>query len=172
MCRLHEILIFLLPLGKWKETVRRRHLARCSRCAGAWAAGEKEVRTFLTPRWTREARDFWPEILRRMDSPREARAGAEVASRDRPARIRPWIRIPAAAGALILLLGAFGLWLSRNRDGRMPSAEKTPPLKSEAAGPRVQVFSAELGKKPAKAYIYQTPKISFIRIAPAKDNGG
>jgi len=164
MCRIIEMMILVLPLSRWKEGVRRRHLARCSRCAVEEAAREKAIRTFLTPPWIRENPGMDPKIWTRAE--RTAAADRHVA------RVRWRLRIPVAAGTAILAMSALGLLFFWNRDRGTPPTEPTAALETAVPGPRVQVFSAELRGKPAKAYIYQTPRISFVWISPAKEIGG
>jgi anti-sigma factor RsiW len=157
MCRLHEMMILLLPLSRWKEGVRRRHLARCPRCAAESAALENTVRTFLTPAWTREESGWESKVRRGMDQGNGARAedrGSAAGHRSGDGRR---LRLQVAAGVALLFLAVGG---------------PTPAEKAAGPGPRVQVFSAELRGKPAKAYIYQTPRISFVWISPSKEIGG
>jgi hypothetical protein len=172
MCRLHEMMILLLPLSRWKEGVRRRHLARCPRCAAESAALENTVRTFLTPAWTREESGWESKVRRGMDQGNGARAedrGSAAGHRSGDGRR---LRLQVAAGVALLFLAVGGWILFRNRDGGALLLGPTPAEKAAGPGPRVQVFSAELRGKPAKAYIYQTPRISFVWISPSKEIGG
>jgi hypothetical protein len=77
-----------------------------------------------------------------------------------------------AAGAVLVLIGLSGFLLFRPHPN--PAAGTGASMREIRAdsAPRVQVISVELKGKPAKPYIYQTPKASFIWIAPSKDIGG
>jgi hypothetical protein len=70
-------------------------------------------------------------------------------------------------------MGLFGFFLFwPHGDKAIDSASALTPETRVDSAPRVQVISVELKGKPAKPYIYQTPKASFIWIAPFKDIGG
>jgi hypothetical protein len=81
----------------------------------------------------------------------------------------PW-GVAAGAALLILGLGAF-LLLRSPREIASGSSTASKDGQIETT-PRIQVISVELQGKPAKPFIYQTPKASFIWIAPSKDIGG
>jgi hypothetical protein len=92
-------------------------------------------------------------------------------SDERTSRLR-YLLWGTAAGAVLVLIGLSGflLFLPHHDKAAGIGASIRETLTDSA--PRVQVISVELKGKPAKPYIYQTPKASFIWIAPSKDIGG
>lgn len=78
-----------------------------------------------------------------------------------------------AAGAVLMLLGLSGFFLLRPQHDTAAGPSRASMLEIRLDSvPRVQVISVELKGKPAKPFIFQTPKASFIWIAPSKDMGG
>ena len=76
-------------------------------------------------------------------------------------------------GAILLLFGLAGFFLFRLHEDKATSSASSSTSETRMdSAPRIQVISVELKGKPAKSYIYQTPKASFIWIAPSKDIGG
>jgi len=76
------------------------------------------------------------------------------------------------AGAVLVLMGLSGFFLFRPHHDQSAGVGASVRETQADSAPRVQVISVELKGKPAKPYIYQTPKASFIWIAPSKDIGG
>jgi hypothetical protein len=163
MCRLTEWLVFCLPLRRWKDAVRRRHLARCPRCAAEDKALENAVHAFLTPAWTRDNPGLETKVRRRLVWA-EGAPGAEKAGR------RLLLRVAVGAALIFLSVGGWILFHHRDAGRALPGAVSNGNI--AGSGPRVRVFSAELRGKPAKTYIYQTPKISIVLISPSKEIGG
>jgi hypothetical protein len=88
---------------------------------------------------------------------------------------RAWFRRyawGAAAAAAFLILGLGGYFLLRSHGGGASGSTAASNGGWIETPPRIQVISVELQGKPAKPFIYQTPKASFIWIAPSKDIGG
>jgi hypothetical protein len=133
---------------------------------------ENAVREFLTPAWTRDNPGFEANIRRRQDRAESARATEWTGTTGRGTGFKPRLRLQVAIGAALLFLAVGGWMLFRNRDGGPSSSGPSAPGAAPGFGPRVRVFSAELRGKPAKTYIYQTPKISFVWISPSKEIGG
>ena len=77
-----------------------------------------------------------------------------------------------AFGAALIILGISGFFLFRRPADKAVGFEASKRLELKETDPRVQVISVELKGKPAKPYIFQTPKASFIWIGPSKDIGG
>jgi len=84
-------------------------------------------------------------------------------------RYRLW---RTAFGAALIILGISGFFLFRRPADKAVGFEASKRLELKETDPRVQVISVELKGKPAKPYIFQTPKASFIWIGPSKDIGG
>ncbi|MCX6574985.1 MAG: hypothetical protein NTV82_01180, partial [Candidatus Aminicenantes bacterium] len=150
MCKIYKILYAAIPVKKWKSTLIRRHFERCPRCAEEIIFMDHVVRAFFKPDWIQEAPDQWPQIRPRIFS-------HEVQLQ----RFRPEISPPrvqarrwslAAATTAFLILGTIGFFILRQY--KTPGPESFLPKDLIAAVPRVQVISAELGGKRAKAYIY------------------
>jgi len=88
---------------------------------------------------------------------------------------RAWFRRYAwegAAAAAFLILGLGGYFLLRSPGGGASGSGAQPGEARIDMLPRIHVISVELNGKPAKPFIYQTPKTSFIWIAPSKEIGG
>jgi hypothetical protein len=77
-----------------------------------------------------------------------------------------------AAAAALVLIGLSSFFLFRPHHEHAAASKASAPESGTDSAPRVQVISVELKGKPAKPYIYQTPRASFIWIAPSKDIGG
>lgn len=169
MCKIYKILYAAIPVKKWKSALIRRHFERCPRCAEEIIFKDHVVRAFFKPDWIQETPNFWPQIRTRIIShenqPETFRPGISPWQ----LRARRWSL--AAAAAAFLIIGAIGFFLLRQPDHKISGPESSLPKDLIAAVPRVQVISAELGGKRAKAYIYQTPTASFIWIAPSKEPG-
>ena len=170
MCRIYKILYAVLPIKKWKAALIRKHFERCPICAGEIDRISKAAGAFFKPDWIQDAASLWPRICETIVSSerRTERLPPEV-GRDR-LRLRKWGWLGASAA--IFILGAIGFFILRHHGRNIPEPGPTPPQVPAALIPRVQVISAEIGGKRAKAYIYQTPAASFIWLAPSKDIGG
>jgi len=148
MCKLVRVLYVLLPLDRFRAYLIRKHFAECSRCGLAAAEAPGWAALLKPPDWISHEAGFWPEVERLMAE----RPSGDSAPRQAPLR-RPLAGLAAAVGgvlavaALVLLLG------------------KRPPAAVVAAvgsAPRVEVLSAEVEGRPARASIYQTKRASFI----------
>ncbi|GEM_PF-890341 len=173
MCRLHRWLFRLLPLRSWRGRLLGGPVRRCPRCAAAPSRLEEaRLRAFLEPDWIVRAPSLWPELERRIETGAPQAAAPTVAGR-RPAARQAfrWLAAAAAAGAAVLILTATGVlppWSGR------PAADAPGPvqasLPAEEARPIV-IDSQTLQGKPARAYCYQTPRASYVWIAPVRGNG-
>jgi len=170
MCKTYKILYAVLPIKKWKAALIRRHFERCPSCAEEVERINKAAGAFFRPDWIQDTTNLWPQICYKIASSekRAVRIPSEI-GRGR-FRLRKWGW--AGASAAFLILGAIGFFILRHHDRSIPAPELAPPQVPVALIPRVQVISAEIGGKPAKPYIYQTPAASFIWLAPSKDIGG
>jgi hypothetical protein len=179
MCRIHKILIALASFTAWKSVLISAHAERCPRCAAELKAGDRLIREALNPDWIARGPGLWPRVLAGIEAKDAASLPsppAQMRAKLRPAASRrKWLWAPASTLAVSLAIMA-GVWLVVVRNGRREAPKGESPTGRlnlpAAAAPRVQVFSAEVGGKRAKTYIYQTPKALFIWIAPSKEIGG
>lgn len=170
MCKIYKILYAVLPIKKWKDALIRRHFERCPSCAEEVERISKAAEAFFRPDWIQDTTNLWPQIRDKITSSekRAERVPPEIG------RGRFWLGKWgwAGASAAFLILGAIGFFILRHHDRSIPAPELAPLQAPAALIPRVQVISAEIGGKRAKAYVYQTPAASFIWLVPSKDIGG
>jgi len=170
MCKIYKILYAVIPIKKWKSALIRRHFERCPRCAEEIIFKDHVVRAFFKPDWIQEASDQWPQIRPRIISHEVQfqRFRPGITASQLRARRWKWV----ATAAAFLIVGTTGFFILRQYSHKTPGPESSLPKELSVAVPRVQMISAELGGKRAKAYIYQTPTASFIWIAPSQETGG
>jgi hypothetical protein len=170
MCKIYKILYAVLPIKKWKDALIRRHFERCSSCVEEVERISKAAGALFRPDWIQDTANLWPQIRHKIafSEKRTERVLPEI-GRGR-FRLRKWGW--AGASAAFLILGAIGFFILRHHDRSIPAPGLAPAQVPAALIPRVQVISAEIGGKPAKPYIYQTPAASFIWLAPSKNIGG
>jgi hypothetical protein len=177
MCRLFKILVAAVPFRSWKSAIVRRHLGRCERCAEALKAGDRAIASALKPDWIAGGPSLWPGVQEKIDAAEFSSRLPEALSQTHLRRSLRIARRWALAASISACLAAVVIvWVVVGRPDRRPwGAGLTPsgrPVVVPASAPRVQIISAEVGGKRAKTYIYQTPKGSFIWIAPQKEIGG
>jgi len=160
----------------------RRHLHRCEKCRRffqdekTWAGLVRDSASLQglhyrggVPSLTGgEARD---PVGRTRGLPPWVLSGRRRPSDERPSRLR-YLLWGITAGAVLVLMGLSGFFLFRPHHDQSAGVGASVRETQADSAPRVQVISVELKGKPAKPYIYQTPKASFIWIAPSKDIGG
>jgi hypothetical protein len=99
-----------------------------------------------------------------------------LSARRRPSDVRMsrlrYLLWGITAGVVLVLIGLSGFLLFLPHHDKAAGVGVSMRETRADSAPRVQVISVELKGKPAKPYIYQTPKASFIWIAPSKDIGG
>lgn len=170
MCKIYKFLYAAIPIRKWKSALIRRHFERCPRCAEEIIFKDHAASAIFEPDWIRETPNLWPQIRPKIISHevqfQRFRPGITASQ----LRARGWRW--AVTAAAFLIVGAIGFFILRQNDGKISGPDSSLPKDLIAAAPRVQVISADLGGKRAKAYIYQTPTASFIWIAPSKETGG
>jgi hypothetical protein len=170
MCKIYKFLYAAIPIRKWESALIRRHFERCPRCAEEIIFKDHAASAIFEPDWIRETPNLWPQIRTKIISfeSRPETFRPEISPRQLRARGWRW----AATAAAFLIVGTTGFFILRQYSHKTPGSESSLPKDLIAAAPRVQVISADLGGKRAKAYIYQTPTASFIWIAPSKETGG
>jgi hypothetical protein len=134
------------------------------------AVGDEEISRaagmLFRPAWITNRRSLWPGIRQEMDARSGSRSmSAPAASRVGlgPFSIRTW----AAASALILAISA-GFILIGLRSSTVGSIETAGTSRAtNVSGPRIEIVFAALEGSPAKAFLFQTPEISYVGLAPA-----
>jgi hypothetical protein len=160
----------------------RRHMDGCAECLQFWRDETRLAERISQAASLRTLRYRGAIPSSEAPSARDHRQGpthavsAIPAGQDHHADFRgAWLfRHPwgAAAGAALLILGLGAFLLLRSpREIASGSTAASKDGRIEAT-PRIQVISVEFHGKPAKPFIYQTPKASFIWIVPSKDIGG
>jgi hypothetical protein len=168
MCRIYRILFTLLPIRKLRSALIRRHFERCPRCAANHEIPD-EILVSLKPPWLETTPSLWPPVRRLINAREDALE--KIRPKSHPLRIRVPRWAVAAAGVLLSLAAlAYFMWLKHPAGSTALEASKEE--ERSAVIPRVLVKSVELKGKPAKSYIFQTPKASFVWIAPSKGSGG
>ncbi len=163
MCRLYKLLYTLFPVKRFRSILIERHFSVCPGCQK-----ETELESYLKnmladPDWIAKEESMWPQIKENIYSQRKKSFKAEKTLR--PFFFPKW---KWAAVGLVLVV-ALGVVLI------VPTNVQRKPAEAEALvkeTPRVVIEHAEIDGKKARAYIYQTPEISFIWFSEAKDNGG
>jgi len=148
---------FLRDEARLAELIQKSTSLRMLRYLGGMPSSATEAARYRAPGPT----DFSPAI--------PAGPGRSAAAR------RAWFRRfawGAAAAAAFIILGLGGYFLLRSPSGGASGIGPTAKDARIETAPRVHVISVELNGKPAKPFIYQTPKVSFIWIVPSKDIGG
>ena len=150
MCELIRLLYAVIRLDRFRDFLIRKHLAVCPRCVQAWAEGAGLPGLVRPPDWISREASLWPEIERMM-AERAATAPAPPLVLPR----RPRASLAVAAGG-VLAVAALAMLLGR----RVPDAYRIPAAVAQA--PRVEVLSAEIDGRTARATLYQTERASFI----------
>jgi hypothetical protein len=161
----------------------RGHLAGCAKCRKFYE-DEKRLAGLIQDSlslWAFHYRGVAPSVTSGHDPLSESRSKKIPRRYFRfPPRWAPDIRAArfhyrlwrTAFGAALIILGISGFFLFRRPADKAVGFEASKRLELRETDPRVQVISVELKGKPAKPYIFQTPKASFIWIGPSKDIGG
>jgi len=168
MCKIYKILYAAVPFKRWRDVLIRRHFERCPDCAGEYEI-PGEIRASLEPAWIEKTPSLWIQV-RRLIEMGEKSPVRRPESRSLLFRAPRWAL--AAIGASAILVGALSYFLFVGRPDKKAGLEASRREAPTEASPRVLVISVELKGKPAKSFIYQTPKASFIWITPSKEIGG
>lgn len=163
MCRLYKLLYTLFPLKRFRSILIERHFSVCPSCQK-----ETELESYLKdmlvgPDWIGKEENLWPQIKEKIYSQRKKSFKSEKTLE--PFFFKKW-KWAAVGLALIVAVGAV-LIVQTNFQRK---SRETEALVKET--PRVVIEHAEIEGKKARAYIYQTPEISFIWFSEGKNNGG
>ena len=115
------------------------------------------------PDWIAKEESMWPQIREKIYSQRKKSFKADTALK--PFFFPRW-RWAVVCLFFVVAVGV-ALMIQTNVQRKSPELEA---LVEET--PRVVIEHAEIDGKKARAYIYQTPEISFIWFSEAKNNGG
>jgi hypothetical protein len=163
MCRLYKLLYKLFPIKSIQSFLIEKHFSVCSSCQKETEVESQIKNVLAAPSWIEKEENIWPQIREKLYSQRKKQIKAETALK--PFFIQKW---KWAAISLVLVI-AIGLILLVQINYQRKSAEEEALLEDT---PRVVIKHAEIEGKKARAYIYQTPEISFIWFSKIKNNGG
>lgn len=163
MCRLYKILYKLFPVKSFQSFLIEKHFSVCSSCQKETEIESQLKKALAAPSWIAKEESIWPHLREKLYSQRKKQFKAEKALK--PFFLTKW---KWAAVGLVLVV-AIGLILLVHINYQRKSTEKEALFKDT---PRVVIKHAEINGKKARAYLYQTPEISFIWFSEAKNNGG
>jgi hypothetical protein len=163
MCRLYNLLYTIFPVKRFRSFLIKKHFSACSSCQKE-SEIESQLKDMLAvPSWIAKEEIMWPQIREKLNSQRKKSFKAEKTLETFFFKKWKW-----AAVSLILVV-ATGLILMVQINYQRKSPEAEVFVKET---PRVLIKHAEIEGNKARAYIYQTPEISFIWFSEAKNNGG
>jgi hypothetical protein len=150
MCKFVRVLYAVVRLDRFRDYLIRKHMAVCPRCRQDEAVVLEGVRSFRPPEWISREASLWPEVERMM-------AGRGVPEPARPPvpRRRPFAELAVASGG-VLAVTVLTLLLGRHP----PGTDDITAIVARA--PRIEILSAEIEGRPARATLYQTERASFI----------
>lgn len=153
MCELVKLLYAAIRLDRFRDFLIRKHLAVCPRCVQAWAEGAGLPGLVRPPDWISREASLWPRIEHMM-----AERAATAPAPPRVLPRRPFAELAVAAGG-VLAVAALALLLGRGApDGYLTTA-------AAVRAPRIEVLSAEIEGRPARATLYQTERASFVWLS-------
>jgi len=163
MCRLYKLLYKLFPVKSFQSFLIEKHFSICSSCQKETEIESNLKDMLAVPSWIAEDESIWPQIREKLYSQRKKSIKAEKT-------LKPFFftRWKWVAVGLVLVV-AVGVVLMVHTNIQRKSAEVEALMRET---PRVLIKHAEIEGKKARAYIYQTPEISFIWFTEAKNNGG
>jgi len=168
MCKIYKILYAVVPVRRWRNALIRRHFEGCPECAGEYEVSWELGQT-LRPSWIEKSSSLWPQV-RHLIEMGEKSPAPRPKSRSLLFRAPRWAL--GAIGAAAILIAALGYFVFVANPHKTVKLEASKSDVRMEASPRVLVISVALKGKPAKSFIYQTPKASFIWITPSKEIGG
>ncbi|MDH5468541.1 MAG: hypothetical protein OEY25_14080 [Candidatus Aminicenantes bacterium] len=163
MCRLYRLLYTLFPVKRFRSLLIEKHFSVCSNCQKETEI-ESQLRDMLAdPDWIAKEVSMWPQIREKLYSQRKKSFKAEKTLETFFFKKWKW----AAVGLILVVATGLILMVQINYQRKSPEAEV---FVKET--PRVLIKHVEIEGKKARAYIYQTPEISFIWFSEIKNNGG
>lgn len=150
MCRFVRLLYAVVRLDRFRDHLIRKHLAVCPRCRQLRAEESGWRESLRPPDWISRETSLWPEVERSM-----AARVAGGSLRTPPPRRRPFAELSIAAGGM-LAMAVLALLLGR----RPATTDAVNAIVPRA--PRIEVLSAEIEGRPARATLFQTERASFI----------
>ena len=163
MCRIYKLLYAIIPVKRFRSFLIESHFSVCPNCQRETEIESYPEDMLADPDWIAKEESMWPQIKEKIFSQRKKSFKAEKTLK--PFFLPKW---KWAAVGLVLVI-AVGAVLMIQTNFQKKSAEPEVLVKET---PRVTIEHAEIDGKKARAYIYQTPEISFIWFSEAKDNGG
>lgn len=163
MCRLYKLLYKLFPVKSFQSFLIEKHFSICSSCQKETEIESQLKNVLATPCWIAKEESIWPQIREKLYSQRKKTLKADRAFQ--PFFLKKW---KWAAVGLVLVV-SIGVVLLVHTNLKRESAGAEALLEDT---PRIVIKHAEIEGKKARAYIYQTPEISFIWFSEIKNNGG
>lgn len=163
MCRLYKLLYKLFPVKSFQSFLIKKHFSICSSCQKETEIESQLKNVLATPCWIAKEESIWPQIREKLYSQRKKTLKADRAFQ--PFFLKKW---KWAAVGLVLVV-SIGVVLLVHTNLKRESAGAEALLEDT---PRIVIKHAEIEGKKARAYIYQTPEISFIWFSEIKNNGG
>lgn len=163
MCRLYKILYKFIPIKSFQSFLIKKHFSVCSGCQKETEIESQLKKVLAVPDWIAKEESIWPQIREKLYSQRKKTLKAE--KKLKPSFIQKW---KWAAVSLVLVI-AVGVVLLVHINFQKKSAQEEALVKET---PRIVIKHAKIEGKKARAYLYQTPEISFIWFSEAKNNGG
>jgi len=163
MCRLYKLLYAIIPVKKFRSFLIKKHFSVCSNCQKELETESQLKEMLADPDWIAKEESMWPQIREKIYSQRKKSFKADTALK--PFFFPRW-RWAVVCLFFVVAVGV-ALMIQTNVQRKSPEPEA---LVEET--PRVVIEHAEIDGKKARAYIYQTPEISFIWFSEAKNNGG
>jgi len=148
-CKAIKLFFFIIPSGRWRDLLIRRHIQKCPFCQ-IGLANVEEVKLFQVQEdEVGELEGLWPAVRARL---------SEVQREERRFKKRGlrW----AFAAACLLLIAALGIWIYRGITFRKS------PLENNWVE-RFKINYIRIEEKPASVFIFQ-PKDSDMVIVWAE----
>lgn len=158
MCNFFKFLYQLIPVKNFRSFLIKKHFSSCYRCQKEIEINNQLKEIIVIPEWIKEEKSLWPQIKPRLYTPEEK--VLKIKKKYEFSFFKRW-RWAMAGLALIIVMG-LSLLIHQNFFKITSSKEKSG----------IEITYAEIKGKKAKPYIYQTPTMSYIWFAEAKNNGG
>jgi len=158
MCKFFKFLYRLIPVRNFQSFLIKKHFSGCYCCQKEMEINDLLKEIIVIPDWIKAEKSIWPQIKPVLHTPEEK--ALKIKRKYEVSFFKKW-RWAIAGLALVIVMG-LSLMVHQNFIKESFSKEK----------PRIEITYAEIKGKKAKPFIYQTPNMSFIWFAKAKDNGG